>query len=587
MSSNPASTNEVLPLLRVGGVPEHFNLPWQLAADHNLFEQNGLRVEFHEIKQGTGEMINQLKLGTVDIIVALTEGLIADICKGSQLKLLGTYVESPLNWAISTGKSSKFNCIDDLKGSTIGISRFQSGSHLMSCVLASQRGWQQSDLSYSVQNNFENLRKSVNSEENSAFMWEYFMSKPYYDKQEVRYIGNIYTPWPCFLLASTSSVIQQNSALIPRLFTALRAAIQIFRTDTSILDKLCTQFSLQREDAALWHSSVEITASSGISESTIETTISALIAAQILPSDFSIENTKLIAENLAELKADIKSMRLYNKPELLTAIHNNLNYFKLNKGSLHYNQLLPYDQNHYFGVEVLDLCGKSLNLAPKQRIIQIGSNLGGCSRYLAGKFGVEVLAVELQSDLHSAAAELTERCTDSKQENPVNKLVNHISGDFLRVSSHFSPNFYDSIVSWLTILHFTQQQRVELYENSKNLLHSGGFFYLEDFFAVNLPSAKEKFILQHDVFCQYLPNLARYRAELEGSGMEIVRMDDLTRDWRDFTRRRSENWTANKGKLVEIHGSELFERLQFFYRQITQLFEGGNVGGVRIVARKP
>lgn len=40
----------------------------------------------------------------------------ADIANGSDLRLFGTYVQSPLCWAISTGQASAFNAVEDLKG---------------------------------------------------------------------------------------------------------------------------------------------------------------------------------------------------------------------------------------------------------------------------------------------------------------------------------------------------------------------------------------------------------------------------------------------------------------------------------------
>jgi ABC-type nitrate/sulfonate/bicarbonate transport system substrate-binding protein len=130
-----------------------------------------VKFQWHEYKLGTGQMINALKSGECDVIVALTEGLVADIAQGSSLRIIGTYVESPLTWAISAAPDSKYNEVADLKGATIGISRFTSGSHLMTCVLGSQRGWDQSDVQFVVQGSFENLRKGVNSGASAAFMW--------------------------------------------------------------------------------------------------------------------------------------------------------------------------------------------------------------------------------------------------------------------------------------------------------------------------------------------------------------------------------------------------------------------------------
>lgn len=74
---------------------------------------------------------------------ALTDALIAGIARGSDYKLVGSYVskrrresvqmtvclaliamiDSPLNWAIVAGKESKYESRGDLRGTTFGISR--------------------------------------------------------------------------------------------------------------------------------------------------------------------------------------------------------------------------------------------------------------------------------------------------------------------------------------------------------------------------------------------------------------------------------------------------------------------------------
>ena len=61
------------------------------------------QVEWVCIKEGTGAMLTALEEDRVDMIVALTEGLVGAIARGSDVALLGTYVQSPLCWAISVG----------------------------------------------------------------------------------------------------------------------------------------------------------------------------------------------------------------------------------------------------------------------------------------------------------------------------------------------------------------------------------------------------------------------------------------------------------------------------------------------------
>ena len=75
----------------------------------------------------------------------------------------------------------------------------------MACVLAVQRGWDpKSDIKFTVVGDFKNLRDAVNSGTADAFMWETFTTKPFWDSGEIRRVGDITTPWPCFLLAGAS-----------------------------------------------------------------------------------------------------------------------------------------------------------------------------------------------------------------------------------------------------------------------------------------------------------------------------------------------------------------------------------------------
>lgn len=365
-------------MIRVGGVPEHFNLPWHLALESGQFLAAGVRVEWVELKLGTGQMIGALKAGDVDLVVALTEGLVADIALGSSIRLVGTYVESPLTWAISTGPTSNIHEVADLKGARIGISRFTSGSHLMSCVLASQRGWNSQaqpaatttaaaaaapssstaapapaksssgELSFVVEGSFENLRASVVALRTDAFMWEHYTTKPYHDKGEVRRVGEIVTPWPCFLLASRDDILAEKRPAIERVLRVIQASCRAFKSPAAgqtMVPEIARRYGLREEDAAAWYRGVNITAAQTISEATLEQTVQALKDAGILTAqNYPVDKPlQAFVDSSVTLEADIRSMKLYSKPELLTALYNNVRVrIGKEKGPLDYKELLPY-----------------------------------------------------------------------------------------------------------------------------------------------------------------------------------------------------------------------------------------------------
>ncbi|KAH7908338.1 periplasmic binding protein-like II [Hygrophoropsis aurantiaca] len=185
--------------LRVGYVREHFCSP---LLQFNEIDQ-GSTFTLVECPSGTGQLISKLTNDEIDIAIALTDPLIAGIAKGSTAyKLVGSYVTSPLKWAVITGKDSTYNEIQDLKGTTLGISRNGSGSQTMAYVMAKQNNWRTDDLKFQINNDIRGLIDSVNDGSTSAFMWEWFTTKPFVDAGEVRFIGAVPTPWPSWLIAA-------------------------------------------------------------------------------------------------------------------------------------------------------------------------------------------------------------------------------------------------------------------------------------------------------------------------------------------------------------------------------------------------
>lgn len=75
-------------------------------------------------------MITSLQSKEIDIGIGLTEGWVAGLGKAiaegkdAGYKLVGTYVETPLCWAISTGANrDDLHDVEQLKGKKMGVSR--------------------------------------------------------------------------------------------------------------------------------------------------------------------------------------------------------------------------------------------------------------------------------------------------------------------------------------------------------------------------------------------------------------------------------------------------------------------------------
>ena len=108
------------------------------------------------------------------------------------------------------------------------------------------------------------------------------------------------------------------------------------------------------EDAAAWYSTVDISAERFVSEAALERVILTLKQAKAIDTGNPLKPSDVLEPRLAELRRDIKSMKLYNKPELKTALHRRLRAAGLQSGQVSYKDFTPYDQHHYHGATAVD-----------------------------------------------------------------------------------------------------------------------------------------------------------------------------------------------------------------------------------------
>ena len=147
--------------IRIGGVPEHFNLPWRLSMEEKRFEHAGIQVSWKDFPGGTGAMARELRHGTIDIALILTEGIVADIIKGNKSTIVGFYVKSPLTWGVHTSGHNSFTSPNAFDKKLFAISRWGSGSHLMAYVYAKKQGWSTEDFDFRVVANLKGAREAL------------------------------------------------------------------------------------------------------------------------------------------------------------------------------------------------------------------------------------------------------------------------------------------------------------------------------------------------------------------------------------------------------------------------------------------
>jgi sulfonate transport system substrate-binding protein len=238
--------------LKVGGVPEHFNYPWYITLKNKEYIKQDINLRWQDFPGGTGQMCKALRKGEVDIAIVLTEGIIKDIAEGNPSKIVQTYVNSPLIWGIHVSASSAFKDVKDLENTTIAISRFGSGSHLMAIVNANNQNWDFNKLKFKVVGDLQGGIDALSNGEADYFMWEHFTTKPLVDNGTFRRIDDCLTPWPCFVVAVRNEVLENNFEEVKKVLDIINTESKDFKNIDNIDKILAKRYKQQIDDIQKW-----------------------------------------------------------------------------------------------------------------------------------------------------------------------------------------------------------------------------------------------------------------------------------------------------------------------------------------------
>lgn len=197
--------------------------------------------------------------------------------------------------------------------------------------------------------------------------------------------------------------------------------------------------------------------------------------------------------------------------------------------------LAPVDEFHVRGRQAtLELAG-IVRPAPGERVLDIGSGLGGAARVLAATCGCHVTGIDLTGDYCRAAAELTRWVG-------LGDLVEYRQADALDMP--FGDGSFD--VAWTQHAAMNIADKARLYREVHRVLRPGGRFALYDILQGEggpvhfpVPWAREPSI-------SHLVTPGEWRRLLEAAGFEVVH-------WRDSTA-AGQDWFAEMNRRLAQGG---------------------------------
>ncbi|WP_436640624.1 SAM-dependent methyltransferase [Microbaculum sp. FT89] len=237
--------------------------------------------------------------------------------------------------------------------------------------------------------------------------------------------------------------------------------------------------------------------------------------------------------------------------------------------------LSRYDQDHYGGLPATDALVKVMGIEPGMHVLDICSGLGGTSRYLAYRYGANVLGVDINESRVDGAARLTELVgLDDK--------VSFQVGDAARLD--MEEGSFDRAISQESFLHIADKEAV--FAGCLHILKPEGVFGFTDWIATEKLSDEARKTIADTFAAPRLIGYGDYGAMLEAAGFVAVRAENVSNEWREILKERLEMFRSLEQETVARFGRERFDtyirNYEFFVGQIA----AGALGGGRFVARK-
>lgn len=239
--------------LRVTGVPEHFNFPWKNVIQNQPFLENDVELEWIDESRGSGQMNLVLRNGETEIALVLTESFLKDFEAGNPSKMIGYHVISPLIWGIHIGADSKINELADISNPLFYISRPGSGSNLMGLALAERENWNPDTLQFEVVTNLPGALEAYKTNPDGLFLWEKFTTKPWVDSKQMKRIGEIPSPWPCFsIIASDQALNDFGKEIFQLRDLVYEEAYRLEKSKSETIRAISMAYELQEKDVKSW-----------------------------------------------------------------------------------------------------------------------------------------------------------------------------------------------------------------------------------------------------------------------------------------------------------------------------------------------
>ncbi|MGE5621273.1 MAG: class I SAM-dependent methyltransferase [archaeon] len=227
-------------------------------------------------------------------------------------------------------------------------------------------------------------------------------------------------------------------------------------------------------------------------------------------------NRSFVNEDISYINKSVENH--YSPGDLMGRITNALKKEGKDINSITLEDLAPVEEFHTRGREATSQLIERLKINENSNVLDLGSGIGGTSRYIASKYHCRVTGLDLSEEFITAARELT-RITG------LDKYVTFQKGDATRMP--FENREFDIVITQHAQMNIDNKGRLvaEIYR----VLNTEGYFALHDIFRNgNADPVQFPVPWAENSSISFLAEWDKYKYMLEKCGMIKEAEEDLT-----------------------------------------------------------
>ena len=208
----------------------------------------------------------------------------------------------------------------------------------------------------------------------------------------------------------------------------------------------------------------------------------------------------------------------YGSQSRVAAVNEALRAAGFDEAAIPWETLAPLDQFHVGGLAATRQLAERLTIAPRSRVVDLGSGIGGPSRFLAATYHCDVTGIDATPPFVEIAEMLSRRTGLADR-------VRSIVGDATELP--FDDGSFD--LAWTQHVAMNIADRATFYAGASRVLAVGGRFAMHDVIAGDAGPIDYPVPWAGDASESYVASAVDMRAALEAAGFAIDVWDDTTR----------------------------------------------------------